>query len=73
MVYYTEQFLSDKPINAGDCLEDDQVPESPGVVLDYMQRSYLPFATENIAVGLAGEKYYQYDYGIDLIKVRSGD
>jgi hypothetical protein len=40
-------------------------------VLDYLQRSYFQFATANIAAGLAGEKYYQYDYGFGPTNART--
>jgi glutathione S-transferase len=68
---YTERFYSDEPIEAGEWLADDQVPETLAVILDYIQRSYLPFASANIAAGLAGEKYYEYDYGFGPTKARS--
>ncbi|MBT8149321.1 MAG: glutathione S-transferase family protein [Pseudomonadales bacterium] len=68
---YTERFFSDEPIAAGNWLADDQVPETLPIVLDYVQRSYLPFATANIAAGLAGEKYYEYDYGFGPTKART--
>jgi len=68
---YTERFYSDEPIEAGEWLADDQVPETLTVILDYIQRSYLPCASANIAAGLAGEKYYEYDYGFGPTKART--
>lgn len=71
LVDYTERFFSDEPIAVADWLPDDQVPESLQVLLDYLQRSYLQFATANIAAGLAGEKYYEYDYGFGPTRART--
>jgi glutathione S-transferase len=68
---YTERFFSGDPIDAGDWLPDDQVPETLPVILDYIQRSYLQFATANIAAGLAGEKYYEYDFGFGPTRART--
>ncbi len=71
LVGYTERFYSDEPIEVGEWPADDQVPGTLTVILDYIQRSYLPFASANIAAGLAGEKYYEYDYGFGPTKARS--
>lgn len=71
LIAYTERFFADQAIESRDWLTGDKVPETLTVVLDYMQRSYLPFATANIAAGIAGEKYYQYDYGFGPVKARS--
>jgi len=67
---YTERFFQDG-MDASDWLPDDQVPESLTVVLDYLQGSYFQFATANIAAGLAGEKYYEYDYGFGPTRART--
>ena len=71
LINYTERFFKDTPIEAKDWLPDDQVPECLPVILDYIQRSYLKFATANIAAGLAGEKYYEYDYGFGPTRART--
>lgn len=68
---YTDRFYADAMESAADWMPDDSVPESLAVVLDYLQRSYLPFATANIAAGLAGEKYYEYDYGFGMTRART--
>jgi hypothetical protein len=47
------------------------VPETLGVVLDYLQGTYFKFAPANIAAGLAGEKYYEYDYGYGPTRART--
>lgn len=60
---YTEQFYSDEPIAAGDWLENDEVPETLSLLLDYIQRSYLVMAAANIAGSKAGEKFYEADFG----------
>ena len=71
LVGYTERFYSDQPVEAGEWPADDQVPETLTVILEYIQRSYLTFASANIAAGLAGEKYYEYDYAFGPTKARS--
>ncbi|MEM8919807.1 MAG: glutathione binding-like protein [Pseudomonadota bacterium] len=71
LVGYTDRFFVDDPINAGDWAPDDAVPETLPILLDYVQRSYLKFATANIAAGRAGEKYYEYDYGFGPTKART--
>ncbi|MEH6590682.1 MAG: glutathione S-transferase family protein [Halioglobus sp.] len=72
MLYdYTGRFFGSDPIEAGEWLPNDKVPETLSVIVDYIQRSYLPFATANIAAGLAGEKYYEYDYGFGPTQART--
>ncbi|MGI9288749.1 MAG: hypothetical protein ACR2P1_25405, partial [Pseudomonadales bacterium] len=61
----------DEQNSESDWLPNDQVPDTLAVILDYIERSYLPFATANIAAGLAGEKYCEYDYGFGPTKARS--
>lgn len=71
LVSYTERFYGDKPIDLVDWMPDDKVPETMFTLLDYIQQSYLKFATANIAAGQSGEKYYEYDYGYGLTKART--
>jgi glutathione S-transferase len=68
---YTERFFDETPIEGQDWLPDDRVPDTLTGILDYIQRSYLRFATANIAAGLAGRKYYEYDYGFGPTRARS--
>lgn len=68
---YTERFYANEPIEAESWLANDQVPETLTVILDYIQRSYLQFATANIAAGSAGSKYYEYDFGFGPTKART--
>ena len=68
---YTQRFFSDGQISDSDWLPDDRVPETLVVILDYLQRSYFQFARANIAAGLAGEKYYEYDYGFGPTRART--
>lgn len=68
---YTEQFFSDEPIQAGDWLPNDQVPETLSLLLDYIQRSYLIMASANIAGSQAGEKFYEFDFGYGPTKART--
>jgi hypothetical protein len=41
------------------------------VVLDYIQATYFEFASANISAGLAGEKYYEYDFGYGTTRART--
>ena len=68
---YTESFFLDVQKNDSAWPAEDQVPETLTVILDYLQRSYYRFATANIAAGLAGEKYYEYDYGFGPTSART--
>lgn len=49
----------------------DQVPDTLSALLDYLQGTYFHFASANIAAGLAGEKYYEYDYGFGPTRART--
>ena len=40
-------------------------------MLDYLQGSYYQSAPANIAAGLAGEKYYTFDYGFGATRART--
>ena len=68
---YTEQFFNEEALEVNDWMPDDKVPASLSLVLDYIQRSYLQFASANIAAGLANEKYYEYDYGFGPTRART--
>jgi hypothetical protein len=50
---------------------DDKVPDSLQSVLDYAQNTYFQFARANITAGLAGEKFYAYDYGFGPTRART--
>lgn len=71
LVGYTERFFANEPIHPSEWMPHDEVPETLPTLLDYVQGSYLRFATANIAAGLAGEKYYEYDYGFGPTKART--
>lgn len=68
---YTNQFFDDTPLDIGRWPEDDGVPDTLNVVLDYLHGSYFQSAPANIAAGLAGEKYYEYDYGFGVTRART--
>jgi glutathione S-transferase len=68
---YTGRFFDDEQNIEGEWLQDDQVPDTLPVILDYLQGSYFHFASANIAAGLAGEKYYEYDYGFGPTRART--
>lgn len=50
---------------------DDHVPQSLQVVIRYFARSYFRYARPNIAAALAGEQYFEYDYGFGATRARS--
>ena len=68
---YTERFFGDWDETSQTWPGEDQIPETLSGVFDYLQRTYFQFASANIAAGLAGEKYYQYDYGFGLTRART--
>ena len=68
---YTGRFYGEDPGVDDDWLPDDRVPDTLSPILDYLQTSYFQFATANVAAGLAGEKYYEYDYGFGPTRART--
>lgn len=68
---YTGQLFDVSCLAAGQWPSDDNVPKSLKAVFDYLQGSYFQFASANIAAGLSGEKYYDYDYGFGPTKART--
>jgi len=60
---FTDRFFNEDAAEDEDWLANDKVPDTLGVILDYLQGSYFPYAKANVAAGLAGEEYYEYDYG----------
>jgi len=71
LVRYTEQFYAQEPIELAPWAAGDQVPATLTVLLDYLQGSYYRSARANIAAGLAGEKYYTFDYGFGPSRART--
>lgn len=68
---YTNQFFDDTRLDIVPWPDDDRVPETLKTVLDYLQGSYFQSAPANIAAGLAGEKYYEFDYGFGITRART--
>jgi glutathione S-transferase len=68
---YADRFFNADTIQAGDWLPEDKLPDTLPILLDYLQSSYFQFATANISAGLAGEKYYEYDYGFGPTRART--
>ncbi len=68
---YSERFFRDWETEPARWMAGDTVPETLGVLLDYLQRTYFKFAAANVAAGLAGDKYYEYDYGFGTTKART--
>jgi hypothetical protein len=68
---YTSRFFADWPDEIPPWPTDDQIPASLDALLDYLQGSYYKSAPANIAAGLAGEKYYEFDCGSGTTRARS--
>ena len=68
---YTERFFNDWQGELALWPANDRVPDSLQIVLDYLQGSYYQSAPANIAAGLAGEKYYAFDYGFGTTRART--
>ena len=68
---YTGRFFGDRDTTTASWPPGDRVPATLGGILDYLQGTYFQFATANIAAGLAGEKYYEYDYGFGPTRART--
>ena len=68
---YTNQFFQNTPLSNPPWPDDDRVPDTLKAVLGYLQDSYFLSASANIAAGLAGEKYYEYDYGFGVTRART--
>ena len=68
---FTERFFGDWDTTKEPWPPADQVPDTLSAVLDYLQGTYFHFASANIAAGLAGEKYYEYDYGFGPTRART--
>ena len=60
---FTNRFFDDGLETDAGWLANDKIPDTLSVILEYLQGSYFPFASLNAAAGLAGEKFYEYDYG----------
>lgn len=61
---YTSQFFADWPDELPAWPADDQIPATLTALLDYLQDSYYQSAPANIAAGLAGEKFYEFDMAL---------
>ena len=68
---YTDRLFGDYDFSDSNWLPDDDVPDALTGVLDYAQGTYFEFARANISAGLAGEKYYEYDYGYGPTRART--
>jgi glutathione S-transferase len=68
---FTGRLYGERNVAQADWLADDAVPDTLGAVLDYSRDTYFGFARANIAAGLAGDKYYEYDYGFGPTRART--
>jgi glutathione S-transferase len=71
LVAYTDRLFGNHDFADCDWPQNDHIPETLGIILDYAQGTYFEFARANIAAGLAGEKYYEYDYGYGPTRART--
>ena len=71
LVGYTDRLFGDHNYHESDWLANDAVPDSLSTILDYVQGTYFEFARANISAGLAGEKYYEYNYGFGPTRART--
>jgi glutathione S-transferase len=68
---YTQAFFDGTQDNESSWPAGDALPETLLLVIDYLQGSYYRFAAANIRAGLAGEKYFEYDYGFGPTRART--
>jgi len=71
LLAYTDRLYGDRNPVENRWPDDDAVPLTLTAVLDYARDTYFEFARANIAAGLAGEKYYEYDYGFGATRART--
>jgi glutathione S-transferase len=71
LMNYTDRLFGDHSFSDHTWMANDKVPDSLNSVLDYAQSTYFKFARANITAGLAGEKYYEYDYGFGPTRART--
>jgi glutathione S-transferase len=60
---YADRFFQEQDFSHAQWSSDDGLPDTLQDILDYAEETYFKFASANITAGLAGEKYYEYDYG----------
>lgn len=68
---YTERFFDNGSNELAPWPENDSVPESLGVLLDYLEGSYFRSAQANIAAGSVGERFYEFDFGFGKTRART--
>ena len=66
LTQYTESFFTDDAIEAGAWCDDDKLPDTVASIVNYFARTYFVSSSANIAAGLAGEKFYEYDIGYPM-------
>lgn len=68
---YTSRVFEGAADNCPPWTAGDTVPQSLQVLIDYFAGSYFRYARPNIAAALAGEQYFEYDYGFGATRARS--
>ena len=71
LTQYTESFFTDDAIEAGAWCDDDKLPDTVASIVNYFARTYFVSSSANIAAGLAGEKFYEYDIGYGVTRART--
>jgi glutathione S-transferase len=71
LLAFTDRLYGQHSFAQTEWLDNDGLPDTLGAVLDYSRVTYFRFARANIAAGLAGEKYYEYDYGFGPTRART--
>ncbi|MEP0201878.1 MAG: glutathione S-transferase family protein [Halioglobus sp.] len=68
---YTARFFGQWQTELMPWPADDRVPATLSALLDYLQSSCYQSAKPNVAAGLAGEKFYEFDYGYGTTRSRT--
>jgi glutathione S-transferase len=68
---YTDRLFGTHAFGDRHWLEDDAVPVSLQGLLTYAQETYFQSARANIAAGLRGEKFFEYNAGFGVIRART--
>ena len=68
---YVDRLFGDDRYSSARWPDNDAVPKTLGPIFDYAQSTYFRFAAANIAAGLRGDKFYDYDYGYGPVNART--
>jgi glutathione S-transferase len=68
---YADRFFGQQDFSHAQWSSDENLPDSLNAILDYAEATYFKCARANIEAGLAGEKYYEFDYGYGPTRART--